>query len=264
MRELGRWITIAAAVHLARVLGLLFGLFFFVAGEWLGPEPYTQLVGLAMIPYSLFAPWMKRLKIGQWFEVEHGPNPDLSTELTAERSEQDDNTVDIRDDAEALAASRVLTADAAMASLMEINRWIVDAEANMHLYGFDEELGELSPIYEDDPAPSNSWRPGCGATGVCYETGEFQIALGTDEVIHERWNLTAEQREHYRGLTAVAAVPVLNRAGGILGVISTSSRSDDHGLDGPGARDGLVDAASCVARVFVDLLGWYRDDTAGE
>jgi len=127
-----------------------------------------------------------------------------------------------------------------------------------HLYLFDEQREVLLPAFEGRPSPSQAWRPGAGAVGEAWISGEYVLVRG-DEVSDDTYGLTPAQQRRARNLAVVAAMPVANASDDVIAVVSGSSVDADSTLATAEGFDAHLLVAQEVARVLVDLLQWYPD-----
>ena len=103
------------------------------------------------------------------------------------------------------------------------------------------------------------WRPGVGATGVAYESGEYVVAVG--EQTHDgTYNLDAATQRAFAHLTEVAAMPLVNASGRTVGVLSASHSDEETILSSEDGYEAHARAATATTRVVVDLLGIDNDD----
>lgn len=110
-----------------------------------------------------------------------------------------------------------------------------------------------------DEDTTEEWVIGRGATGTAYARGDVVIVEGA-AVWDTTYGLTEEQSVKFRHFTAVVSVPVMNESGDVIGVITASATDPNQG--GLLTEDGYYDLVSrsmLVARVLVDLLGWFPD-----
>ena len=156
-----------------------------------------------------------------------------------------------------IAATRVLLASETLGRLLAPDTGPL-AGSWLHLYLFDEQRNLLLPAFEGRPSPSQGWRPGAGAVGEAWATGEFVLVEG-EEVSDGTYGLTPAQQHRARNLALVAAMPVTNAGGEVLAVLSGSSDDPDGPLGTTEGFDALLLVAQEVARVLVDLLQWFSD-----
>ncbi len=131
------------------------------------------------------------------------------------------------------------------------------AGCDLRLYLFDDDLNALAPVFGSDDA-TTTWPPGKGATGVAWSTKQYALAVG-DAVHDSTFGLTPSQSQRYSSLTAVAATPIFNAGGTVLGVLTASTTSADHSFDGGDQYVQLTTCALLVSRVLVELLQWFPD-----
>lgn len=127
-----------------------------------------------------------------------------------------------------------------------------------HLYLFDEQREVLLPAFEGRPSPSQAWKPGAGAVGEAWISGEYVLVRG-DEVSDDTYGLTPAQQRRARNLAVVAAMPVANASDDVIAVVSGSSVDVASPLATAEGFDAHLLVAQEVARVLVDLLRWYPD-----
>jgi len=133
----------------------------------------------------------------------------------------------------------------------------------VQLYLHDEERELLLPILPPGHLGiSPGFAPGQGATGVAWQTEEYVVAEGS-AVADDIFGLSPEQKERYRDLAAVAAMPVTNTAGRVIGVLSAASRDSGGALLSGLGFEQHVFLAEAAARILIDLLKWF-DDTYDE
>ena len=132
------------------------------------------------------------------------------------------------------------------------------AEAWFHLYLFDQQQELLLPAFEGEPSPSQGWKPGAGAVGEAWVSGEYVLARGP-EVSDDTYGLTPDQQHRARNLAVVAAMPVTTADNDVIAVLAGSSTDPDSPLGTPEGFDAHLLVAQEVARVLVDLLQWFTD-----
>lgn len=143
--------------------------------------------------------------------------------------------------------------------------------ALVRLYLYDSDKNRLVPVLfsgeEAGESSTEEWEIGRGATGTAYARGDVVLAEG-EAVSDTTYGLTEEQSRRFRHLTAVMSAPVANADGDVIGVITASTTR--RGGDGLVTEDGYLDVVTrsmLVARILVDLLGWFPDrypDVDGE
>jgi len=127
-----------------------------------------------------------------------------------------------------------------------------------HLYLFDDQRELLLPAFEGRPSPTKGWKPGVGAVGEAWSTGEYVLVRG-EEVSDDTYGLTPAQQHRARNLALVAAMPVTNARDEVIAVLSASSVDPDSALGTAEGFDAQLLVAQEVARVLVDLLQWFFD-----
>ena len=127
-----------------------------------------------------------------------------------------------------------------------------------HLYLLDDQRDTLLPAFEGRPSPSQGWKPGVGAVGEAWLTGEYVLVRG-EEVSDDTYGLTPAQQHRARNLAVVAAMPVTNAHDQVIAVLSGSSVDADSPLATAEGFDAHLLMAQQVARVLVDLLQWFPD-----
>lgn len=223
------------------------------------------LVGGGLLLGGYLAPSLRRLVIGaKGVEIEtHEPNYEAPLQQGTELTEEVESTrgADVRPD-EAILAAQFYAADRAMDSIFAS---VLHSEGlQFHLYLMDDDVGGLwptfgAPNHVDEQPP---WRPGVGVVGTAYQRNEFVVATGA-ATNDGTYGLDDTQRAQHAGLFAVAAAPIVNAAGTVIGVLAASER-DYYGdgsliLQRPEAREAFTVAADACARVLIDLLGWFTD-----
>lgn len=132
------------------------------------------------------------------------------------------------------------------------------AGAWFHLYLFDEQRELLLPAFEGQASPSQGWKPGSGAVGEAWLSGEYVLARGA-EVSDDTYGLTPDQQHRARNLAVVAAMPVTNAGDEVIAVLAGSSTDPASALGSAEGFDAHLLVAQEVARVLVDLLQWFSD-----
>jgi len=158
-------------------------------------------------------------------------------------------------------ATRFLAGDRAIRALLTPGDGPL-AGCEMHLYMYDDVARLLLPVFEPDDLGSEGWRPGVGCVGTAYQDQQLIIALG-DSASDDTFHLNDRQRERYRQLTGVAAVPVTNSEDEVIAILAASSTATDHQIGTPSAEDELLTLAQAVARILIDLLKWFPDPVDG-
>jgi hypothetical protein len=156
-----------------------------------------------------------------------------------------------------LAATRLVLASEVLGRLLVPTRGEL-ADGWFHLYLFDEQQDLLLPAFEGRPSPSRGWKPGAGAVGEAWTSGEYVLVRGA-EVSDDTYGLTVDQQHRARNLAMVAAMPVTNAGGEVIAVLSGSSVDPDSSIGTAEGFDAHLLMAQKVARVLVDLLRWFAD-----
>ena len=156
-----------------------------------------------------------------------------------------------------VAATRVVLASDTLGRLLAPDTGPL-AGAWFHLYLFDDQRELLLPAFEGRPSPSQGWKPGCGAVGEAWSTGEYVLVRG-EEVSDGTYGLTPVQQHRARNLALVAAMPVTNAGDEVIAVLSGSSDDPSSALGTSDGFDAHLLMAQEVARVLVDLLQWFPD-----
>lgn len=177
-------------------------------------------------------------------------------ELSTGLAESPDSPVPVEAD-HVVAATRVLLASDVLGRLLAPEEGPL-AGAWFHLYLFDEQRELLLPAFEGVSSPSQGWKPGVGAVGEAWVTGEYVLVRGP-EVCDDTYGLTPAQQHRARNLAVVAAMPVTNAGGEVIAVLACSSTDPGSALAGPEGFDAHLLVAQEVARVLVDLLRWFPD-----
>jgi hypothetical protein len=194
--------------------------------------------------------------------AEVGPATGFKLTLAEEReqstglAESDDAPARVEAD-QVVAATRVLLASDVLGRLLAPEEGPL-AGAWFHLYLFDEQRELLLPAFEGQPSPSQGWKPGVGAVGEAWVTGEYVLARGP-EVSDDTYGLTPAQQHRARNLAVVAAMPVTNASDEVIAVLAGSSTDPEAALASAEGFDAHLLAAQEVARVLVDLLRWFPD-----
>jgi hypothetical protein len=176
---------------------------------------------------------------------------ELSTEMAASAEVAE---VGVR---QVVTATRVVLASEVLERLLAPEQGPL-AGAAFHLYLFDEQRDLLLPAFEGRASPSRGWKPGTGAVGEAWATGEY-VVVREPEVFDDTYGLTPAQQRRARDLAVVAAMPVTNAAEEVIAVLAGSSVDPSSPLASPEGFDALLLLAQEVARVLVDLLQWFAD-----
>ena len=156
-----------------------------------------------------------------------------------------------------LASARLLTGETAMTALIDEASEDLGGPT-LHVY-MPNSAGLLLPVDEPERSPDDAgWPTGVGVVGQAWLTGQVESRRSPD-LHRDSEQLPEHRRSWYTGLRVVTAIPVLNAAGRVIAVLSAASDDDAMPLDEQPAVERLILAASLVARVLVDLLGWETD-----
>ncbi len=156
-----------------------------------------------------------------------------------------------------VAATRLLLASDVLGRLLAPDEGPL-AGAWFHLYLFDEQRELLLPAFEGRASPSQGWKPGAGAVGEAWDTGEYVLVRGP-EVSDDTYGLSPAQQHRARNLAVVAAMPVTTAGHEVIAVLAGSSTDAASPLATAEGFDAHLLAAQEVGRVLVDLLQWFPD-----
>jgi len=209
--------------------------------------------GSSLVTVGVVLPRLRNAEVGPatGFKLTLAEQREVSTELAV--SER----VATVDRGQVVAATRLVLASETLSWLLA-PEWGPLADALFHLYLFDEQRQLLLPAFEGRPSPSRGWKPGTGAVGDAWATGEYVLVRGP-EVSDDTYGLTLVQQRRARDLAVVAAMPVTNASDDVLAVLAGSSIDPDSGLASADGFDAQLLVAQEVARVLVDLLQWFPD-----
>lgn len=228
----------------------------------LGSATHTMIVGGAtLVGLGTLTPWLRRVGWGKASAVFEDPELQrarLSREISEEQSQ---NRLSIKMQ-ESLEATRYFAATLASQAIFD------DAQkadpsfdvCQLRFFMYDKQQERLFAVLRPNQPEmgQRGWRLREGVTGVAYATGEFQIATGA--ATHDgTYNLDEDYQRRYAHLTEVAAMPVMNAEGVVVGVLSASHDADKSILETEDWRRAHQVAADALARVVVDLLGWHSD-----
>jgi hypothetical protein len=268
------WIVRALRRQFGRVVLGVIGILMIGFAYWQpnggGAVVTTSLViGSLMVILACVIQWVVKATAGP-LSVE--VRPEAEAELTTLMAETEPGTVNqqlgdspdaagIEPDDVEIAAARYLAANRAL------RPWLTPtdgplARCEFRLFMYDVQRDRLLPALEIDPGDSDGWRIGHGVTGEAYESGDYVLAVGPD-CSNDTHGLTPEQQDRYQDLTAVAAMPVTNAAGEIIAVLSASSKDPNPVLATVDGQREHVLMAVLVARVVINLLGWWDDSSGG-
>lgn len=248
-----RWIARNGGSLILVVLGAsLLGASFFHGDD----TPYALgllIFGSSLVTVGVVLPRLRNAEVGPatGFKLTLDEQREVSTGM-AEAPEVAPVKVD-----EVVAATRLVLASEVLGRMLAPEAGPL-AGAWFHLYLFDEQRELLLPAFEGQPSPSQGWKPGAGAVGEAWLSGEYVLVRGP-EVSDDTYGLTADQQHRARNLAVVAAMPVTNAGDEVIAVLAGSSDDPDSGLGTAEGFDAHLLMAQEVARVLVDLLQWFRD-----
>lgn len=256
-----------ANAEVGRPYAALVGLGVVVAGLGLSPGRNTVastavVAGSVLVVLGALVPWFRRVswKHGE-LEIEH---PEIrKAQAAQELAERQSGPGLSLHSGEEVDAARLYSARVALKAIYGDADVYVPAfeQCEFRLFMYDEErsllVASVRPI--DPLVVGREWRPGEGATGVAYEIGEYVIAVG-DQTHDATFNLDPSARLAYAHLTEVAAMPLANASGRVVGVLSVSHSTDETILNTSEGYAAHARAAAAATRVVVDLLGLENDD----
>lgn len=230
------------------------------------------LAGVGSLLLAVHAPWISKAKVAGVLEVEYRERDAAAKvadravgveELEREIASADEvRPAPSPQDADVIGALNYTAGNMALQAIFD---WTT-AEGEpldgcqLRLYLFDEDEDLLLPVLAPpDAANATAWKVGQGATGAAYASGDYVIATGA-AVSDGTYGLTADQQERFRRLAAVAAAPVYNAGGRVIGVVTASTSTLDHRLDTEEGRRDHTLAALLVSRVLVELMQWFDDE----
>lgn len=138
--------------------------------------------------------------------------------------------------------------------LIDLAGHLEGCEARVFLYDADER--KLMPAWRPPTATSHSslgWEVGQGVTGRAYQKRQY-ISAKWQRTHDDTFGLTAEMKARYAKLTAVAAVPLFDPDGKVIGTLSLSSEATNTKLITDLGYSEHLALAEQVAVVLVDLL----------
>ena len=253
MGSAGRWVARSGG----SVILVLLGAALLVASFFRSDDaPYALgllIFGSSLVTVGVVLPRLRNAEVGPatGFKLTLDEQREVSTEL-AEAPEVAPVKVD-----QVVAATRLVLASEVLGRLLAPEEGPL-AGAWFHLYLYDEQRELLLPAFEGRSSPSQGWKPGVGAVGEAWLSGEYVLARGA-EVSDDTYGLTPDQQHRSRNLAMVAAMPVTNAGDEVIAVLAASSVDPDSGLGTPEGFDAHLLVAQEVARVLVDLLQWFAD-----
>lgn len=222
---------------------------------------WSFTAGCLMVTLACILPWLKSAKAGPatGLAFDFQSPAELSTGAAVDPKRAAAELEVDPDTEELVEAARYLVASFAVRQLLTRDYSAV-AGVEFHLYLWDAESRRLLPVFElpgSASEESEGWEIGTGATGTAFERREYVLVTGSE--IWDGYGLTAAQRERYKDLAVVAAMPVLNATGRAIGVLSGSSRDPASLLAEMEGFQEHVALADGMARILVDLLKWATD-----
>lgn len=220
------------------------------------------VAGSVLIVLGALVPWFRRVswKHGE-LEIEH---PEIRKAEAAQDLAERQTKSGLRlHSGEDVVAARLYSARLALKAIYgDAAVYVPEFEqCDFRLFMYDRRrallVASVQPL--DRSSAGREWRPGEGATGVAYESGEYVVAVG-DETHDETFNLDTSAQLAFAHLTEVAAMPLANASGRVVGVLSVSHSTEQTILSTAGGYEVHAAAAAAATRVVVDLLGLDNDD----
>jgi hypothetical protein len=121
---------------------------------------------------------------------------------------------------------------------------------------FDHAKARLVPLHPlaDTRGQPLEWKVGQGVTGTAFDRRRYVAADG-DRLRAPGWGLDPQVQRRFANLTAVAAAPLWDRAGRVVGTLSLSSSSPGTELTTVAGRreheELALQVAVCVAELLV-------------
>lgn len=253
MASVRRWV----ARNGGSLVLVLLGAFLLVASFFRSDDAAYALglliFGSSLVTVGVVLPRLRNAEVGPatGFKLTLDEQREVSTGM-AEAPEVAPVQVD-----EVVAATRLVLASEVLGRMLAPEGGPL-AGAWFHLYLFDEQRELLLPAFEGQPSPNQGWKPGAGAVGEAWLSGEYVLVRGP-EVSDDTYGLTPDQQHRARNLAVVAAMPVTNAGDEVIAVLAGSSDDPGSGLGTAEGFDAHLLMAQEVARVLVDLLQWFRD-----
>ena len=189
------------------------------------------------------------------------PDVARSVNLAAQVTQERQHRQQVRlDETEILDGSRLFAAETTIGALLTPEPTSLLTGCSFHLYLYDAYLRQLLPAFEpDDDHRAEGWSVGTGVVGDCFRRRRYVVAVAPD-TWNDTFDVPADRRARYENvLLAVAAVPVVNAADAVIAVLSASDRAAADRLTTDDAEQHLTTMAYAIARVLIDLLGWFPD-----
>lgn len=160
------------------------------------------------------------------------------------------------DEANALEFFRLEGADSALRRVLTGAGGPLEG-CTLHLYLWDEDLQALAPAFEDGDA--ETWASGVGVVGTAYSTGNFAYAEG-DATHDDTFNLPIDRQSTHSDLVSCAAMPITNWSNHQIAVLSMSNHDQERVLDDGAVFAEMAFLSQIIARILIDLLGWFTDE----
>ncbi len=271
---MGHWLGEAIKANSGRILMMgtaiavtLFGLDRF---EQMSEGKYrtTMLYGGTVLLLGYLAPAIKRFvlkKDGVELEMQDLILREQAREAATELTDEVETTGAQIDPDETVMGSRFYAADVALAALLDPPGR--HPNINVRIYLMDDDQGGLVPAFGPPTSPGQRpWEPGVGVVGMAFEEGRFVIAVGED-THNAALHLDEDRQIQHADLDAVAATPMFNSCGTVIGVVAASERSvatdtepEDPHLASAAGRAELEVTADAAARILIDLAHLFADD----
>lgn len=257
------WLALAIQRQPGRLFAMALGVGAVGAGVIFRNEPAVAVpsipTGLFLAGAAALLPWIKLLKVGNNELQTRDPNELAAMEAEVEElrklgDEVELENVDLPGDDEWDGALFAVGEEALDRILTEMPPLLADCEARVFLY--DSTVDLLVPARRPADAPHRAWlgwRPDQGANGDAFTNNARAVRTG-DSTHDSADGLTPDMQAAYADLTAVAAIPLTNRAGDPIGVLSLSSTDPRTQLAGYDAYWLHLNLATKVSVILVELL----------
>jgi hypothetical protein len=254
--------------HIWRGFLFVFGCLVAAAGIFRtsGGDPLRDIllgIGVFSAVLAALVPFIESLTVSQGaLSVKTHTRLPPAPEATSRYADPDASALPIKhenDAAESANGARYLAAVAALHGLLYPPRDpLADCQFVVYLYDADED--ELLAAFFDETLPEPpSWEVGRGATGIAYDEGTYMLAVGA-EARDPAYGLSEAELERHASAAVVAAMPVFNGSGDVIAVLSGTSQDPQSTLATPDGFNLHLSLAEAVARILIDLLGWFRDE----
>lgn len=225
--------------------------------------------GLVFLTLGVFLPWLKSFNAGP-VGVATRDRDALEGEAAARAAEaQSPEAIEAWVGSDDLDAPSPSDEDPDVVGILNYQAGVLSIEAILHsvrvelnedvvldLFLYDAEQGRLRSVTRES---ATAWRPGQGATGVAYLSKKIVTATGS-AVYDSTYGVPEDQREQFKRLTMVTAVPVFNGGGDVIAVFTACSSEDESALATEAGQEELMRGALLLSRVLVELLQWFDDD----